>query len=62
MLAAIPQVVYNVDGFCDKNKDLLFKDLIGLAECTSSTFFAVRVAFLFYVYFYFPIKRYEYSS
>nr|P10569.1 RecName: Full=Myosin IC heavy chain [Acanthamoeba castellanii]AAA27707.1 myosin IB heavy chain [Acanthamoeba castellanii] len=33
-------VVYNVDGFCDKNKDLLFKDLIGLAECTSSTFFA----------------------
>jgi myosin heavy subunit len=37
----VQQVVYNVEGFCDKNKDLLFKDLIGLAECTSSTFFAV---------------------
>jgi len=35
------QVVYNIDGFCDKNRDLLFKDLVGLAECTSSAFIAV---------------------
>ena len=42
-------MVYNVEGFCDKNKDLLFKDLIGLAECTSSTFFAVRADLLLFL-------------
>ena len=35
-------VRYNIDGFCDKNKDLLFKDLVGLAEVTSSGFIQVR--------------------
>eukprot|EP01114_Cavostelium_apophysatum_P003671 TRINITY_DN1374_c0_g3_i1.p1 TRINITY_DN1374_c0_g3~~TRINITY_DN1374_c0_g3_i1.p1 ORF type:complete len:1131 (-),score=356.14 TRINITY_DN1374_c0_g3_i1:89-3481(-) len=29
-------VVYNTEGFTDKNKDLLFNDLIDLAHCTSS--------------------------
>ncbi|KAL6069905.1 Unconventional myosin-Ie [Balamuthia mandrillaris] len=33
-------VVYNIEGFCDKNKDMLFKDLVGLAECTESKFVA----------------------
>jgi len=32
------QVSYCVDGFVDKNKDLLFNDLIGLALQTRSTF------------------------
>jgi myosin I len=27
-----------VEGFCDKNKDMLFNDLIELTQCTSSTF------------------------
>lgn len=31
-------VLYSVDGFCDKNKDLLFNDLIDLAHCTNSAF------------------------
>jgi len=29
-------VHYNVDGFCDKNKDLLWKDLYSIADCTSN--------------------------
>jgi len=29
-------VVYNTDGFCDKNRDLLVNDLIDLAHCTKS--------------------------
>jgi len=29
-------VVYNTDGFCDKNRDLLVNDLIDLAHCTQS--------------------------
>jgi myosin-1 len=29
-------VEYDVDGFCDKNRDALFNDLIDLAQCTSS--------------------------
>eukprot|EP01090_Pellita_catalonica_P015572 TRINITY_DN4247_c0_g1_i1.p1 TRINITY_DN4247_c0_g1~~TRINITY_DN4247_c0_g1_i1.p1 ORF type:complete len:720 (-),score=136.68 TRINITY_DN4247_c0_g1_i1:60-2099(-) len=31
-------VSYNIHGFCDKNKDTLFKDLVGLADVTSSAF------------------------
>jgi myosin-1 len=30
-------VTYNSDGFTDKNRDLLYNDLIDLAHCTSST-------------------------
>ncbi|PRP79992.1 hypothetical protein PROFUN_12279 [Planoprotostelium fungivorum] len=30
------EVVYNTDGFCDKNRDLLVNDLIDLAHCTQS--------------------------
>eukprot|EP01087_Luapelamoeba_hula_P021080 TRINITY_DN72_c0_g1_i2.p1 TRINITY_DN72_c0_g1~~TRINITY_DN72_c0_g1_i2.p1 ORF type:complete len:745 (-),score=147.61 TRINITY_DN72_c0_g1_i2:1096-3246(-) len=33
-------VKYNVEGFCDKNKDMLFKDLVGLAEVTTNQFVA----------------------
>jgi len=29
-------VTYNINGFCDKNKDLLYNDLVNLALCTES--------------------------
>ena len=33
-------VVYTLGGFCDKNRDLLYNDLIDLAHCTSSSLIA----------------------
>jgi hypothetical protein len=30
-------VTYNMEGFCDKNRDMLFNDLIDLANCTNSS-------------------------
>jgi myosin-1 len=30
-------VSYNCEGFCDRNRDLLFNDLIDLAGCTNSS-------------------------
>lgn len=47
ILISSSQVHYNVDGFCDKNKDLLFKDLVGLAEVTSIPFIQVSTSLLF---------------
>jgi myosin-1 len=29
-------VSYNTEGFCDKNRDLLFNDLIDIAHCSNS--------------------------
>ena len=32
------EVTYEVDGFCDKNKDTLFNDLIEMLQCSTSRF------------------------
>ena len=31
----LPQVVYDADGFCEKNRDVLFKDCIALLKGSS---------------------------
>jgi myosin I len=30
-----PQVTYDIDGFCEANRDTLYKDLIQLMQTTS---------------------------
>jgi myosin I len=32
------QVTYDIDGFCEANKDTLFRDLIMLAQSTNNSF------------------------
>jgi myosin-1 len=38
-------VNYNTEGFTDKNRDLLFNDLIDLAHCTNSALVGLFLSF-----------------